>query len=142
VTQILKTMTIQEAAALWSDPARIYLNKWIEDFNLPLEQLRMSHVDEYQMQRAHDVDPLQVRAEVATLRALLMEAGTGEEIHEVFLTPEERLALKPEELVALPERARAYIGHLEKRLEALESEGRLTKDKLRKANWAKWNRSG
>jgi hypothetical protein len=27
VTQILKTMTIQEAAAAWSDPARIYLNK-------------------------------------------------------------------------------------------------------------------
>jgi hypothetical protein len=40
----------------------------------------------------------------------------------------------------LPERARAYIAQLEEQVKALQSQNDRTADKLRKANWAKWNK--
>jgi hypothetical protein len=141
MAEIFPSMTIQEAATSWPDHSRILLDRWIEFFNLPLEQLRMSHVEKYYAQRVQGVDHLQAMAEIAILRALLRAAGTGEEIHEAFLSPEEKLKLAPEELSALPERARAYIQHLEDRLRTSQFESSRTKDKLRKSNWANWSRS-
>ncbi len=101
----------------------------------------MSHVDKYHAKRVQEVDHLQAMAEIATLRALLRAAGTGEEIHEAFLSPEEKLKLTPDELAALPGRARAYIQHLEERLRTSQFGLSRTKNSLRKANWAKWNAS-
>jgi hypothetical protein len=43
MAQILKTMTIQEAAALWNDPLLVHLSKWEREFNQPLEDLHSGH---------------------------------------------------------------------------------------------------
>jgi hypothetical protein len=44
MAKILPMMTIQEAAALWSDPQRVHLGKWEREFNQPLEGLHAGHV--------------------------------------------------------------------------------------------------
>src|ERR1700677_2809168 len=65
---ILKTMTIQEAAALWSDPLRAHLGKWEREFNQRLELLHAGHILTYQAERHKEVDASVVNLEVDALR--------------------------------------------------------------------------
>lgn len=133
-------MTIREAAALWNDPRRVHLEKWEKDFNQPLAGLHIGHVHTYRTQRAREVDISIVNMEVEALRAMLKQAGTGEEIDRYYRPIEEAITLTPEELNGLSHRVRTYIFDLEKALDQLQSEHYTTKNRLRKANWANWSR--
>lgn len=135
--QILKTMTIQEAAALWSDPLRAHLGKWEREFNQPLEGLHVGHVITYQTERHREVDASVVNLEVDALRALLKEAGCGQDIEQRYEPLNEGIRLKQEEFAALPSRIRAYISGLEQRIAGLESENDAMKNKIRKHNWGR-----
>ena len=137
--QILKTMTIQEAAALWSDPLRVHLGKWEREFDQPLEGLHVGHVVTYQTERHLEVDASVVNIEVDALRALLKAAGTGKEVERGYPPVREDIELTEVELEALPRRIRTYIRELKGRLAETESARDAAKDSLRKANWAKWN---
>jgi hypothetical protein len=140
--KILKTMTVQEAAALWDDPLRAHLGKWEREFNQPLEDLHGGHVITYQIERHAEVDASVVNLEVDALRKLLKAAGTGKEVERGYSPLREDIELTEAELEALPTRVLSYIRELEQRLKQAESVQDQTKDRLRKANWAKWNRKG
>lgn len=53
--QILRTMTIREAAALWDDPRRAHLGKWERECNQPLEGLHHGHIIMYLNKRSLEV---------------------------------------------------------------------------------------
>lgn len=137
MTEILKTITVQEAAALWPDPKRAHLKKWEAEFNQPLEGLHAGHVITYQTERIREVDASVVITEVDALCALLKQAGTGEEIKKYYNPLEEGVKLAPEELDALPRRARMYIYELEQRLKSMSSENALMENKIRTHNWGR-----
>jgi hypothetical protein len=137
MTQILKTMTIQEAAALWDDPLRVHLGKWERDFNQPLENLHSGHIATYEKERLAEVGYPIVWTEVKALRTLLKHAGVGQEIESHYRSPLEKVKLTPEEMQELPARARAYIEYLEKEISGLESEKHVMQNKIRKHNWGR-----
>ena len=140
MADILRTMTIREAADRWPDPRRIHLTKWEKEFNQPLQGLHSGHVCTYRRERSQEAPASVVDAEVDALRALLKQAGAGEEIERYYQQMTEQVTLTPEELNALPLRVLTYIRELEKKLADLESKHRGTEDRLRKANWANWSR--
>ena len=78
--EIIGTMTIHEAAALWSDSRCVQLKRWVETFGVPLQELHPGHVVTYQKDRGEEVTASQVDAEVGALLALLKQIGLGDEI--------------------------------------------------------------
>jgi hypothetical protein len=107
--QILKTMTVQEAAELWSDPLRNHLQKWEAEFNQPLEGLHAGHIITYQRERIREVGAGVVNLEVDALLGLLQQAGIGEEIRLHYRPLLEDIELTPEEMNSLPRHIRTYI---------------------------------
>jgi hypothetical protein len=53
--EIVGTMTIQDAAAHWSDPQNEHLKRWAETFLVPLQDLHIGHVRTYQKERSGEV---------------------------------------------------------------------------------------
>ena len=49
--QILKTMTVREAAPLWDDPRSIHLKRWGETFEVPLDEFHHGHIVMYEQDR-------------------------------------------------------------------------------------------
>ncbi len=78
--EIIGTMTIREAAALWSDPRRNHLKRWAKTFGVPLQELHPGHVVTYQKDRGEEATASQVDAKVESLLALLKQLGLGGEI--------------------------------------------------------------
>jgi hypothetical protein len=113
MAEILKTMTIQEAAPLWDDLRRVHLQKWAETFVFPLEEFHYGHIVTYEKDRLAEAPYSVVWTEILALRALLKQVGLGDEIEARYMTPLDRVRLTPDELEALPARAQAYIKYLE-----------------------------
>ena len=79
--QILKTMTVREAAPLWDDPRSIHLKRWGETFEVPLDEFHHGHIVMYEQDRLREkVSYPVVWTEVCAFRALLKHVGLGEEI--------------------------------------------------------------
>jgi hypothetical protein len=136
--QILKTMTVLEAAPLWKDPRSVHLKRWGETFAIRLDEFHSGHVAAYEQERLADkVSYPTVWTEVKALRALLQHVGLGEEIESHYRTPLEKVKLTPEELEGLTSRARAYIEYLEREISMLGAEGDKMKGTLRKINWGR-----
>jgi hypothetical protein len=79
MTEILKTMTIREAAAIWDDPQGIHLQKWAQRFEISLEECHSGHIVTYEKEGLGEVNYGAVWTEILALRALLQAAGAGEE---------------------------------------------------------------
>jgi hypothetical protein len=55
MTEILKTMTVGEAAALWDDPQGIHLQKWAQRFEISLEECHSGHIVTYEKEGLGEV---------------------------------------------------------------------------------------
>jgi hypothetical protein len=135
MTEILKTMTIQEAAPLWDDPRSVHLKRWGETFAVRLDEFHYGHIVTYEQDRLEEkIGYPVVLAEVGALRALLKHVGLGAEIELHYMTPLERVKLTDEEMHDLSPRARAYVEYLERQVSMLNAESDKTKATLRKIN--------
>jgi hypothetical protein len=138
MAELLKTMTVQEASALWDDPRSVHLKRWGETFAIRLDEFHYGHIATYEQERlAENVSYPMVWTEVKALRALLQHVGLGEEIESHYMTPLDRVKLTAEELEGLTPRARAYIEHLEGQISLLNAESDTMKGTLRKINWGR-----
>jgi hypothetical protein len=137
MTEILKTMTVREAAPLWDDPRSALLQAWSEGFDVPLKEFCCGHILTYERERLAQVPYAEIWPEVSALRALLRHVGVGEEIESHYLTPLDKVKLTEEEMNGLPPRARAYIGYLEEEVHSLSAANERTKSTLRKINWGR-----
>ena len=72
---ISKTMTIEEAAAIWNNPRADFLDRWAQMFSVRLEEITADHIIKYQTDRAHESPQCIVDVELRALRALLKEVG-------------------------------------------------------------------
>lgn len=137
---ITAEMTLREVLPLLSPAEQISLQYWAAEFGIPLREFHLGHIRTYEMQRLETETLHTVNAEVSVLLRLLESIGLGEEIRQRYQPLREPDELSPEERAALPERAIKYIEKLEGEIEELEAESHRTKDRLRRANWAKWSR--
>ncbi|MGC9223292.1 MAG: hypothetical protein ACP5E2_05160 [Terracidiphilus sp.] len=92
------------------------------------------------MQRLQTETLYTVNAEVSVLLRLLESIGLGDEIRQRYQPLRDPDELSPEERAALPERALKHIKKLEDEIKEFEAQNSRTKDRLRKANWARWSR--
>jgi hypothetical protein len=46
MAEILKTMSVQEAAPLWDDPRSVHLKRWGETFAVPLNEIPLNPVND------------------------------------------------------------------------------------------------
>jgi hypothetical protein len=122
---IIATMTIAEAAALWSDPQKEHLRRWAKTFGVPLQELHPGHVATYQKDRGKETTAAQVDVEVEALLALLKQIGLG--------TRE----LTQAEITALPEAVRKYIDRLKREISELEAEKERMSNRIRRTNWGR-----
>jgi Trp operon repressor len=138
MADILKTMTVHEAAPLWDDPRSVHLTRWGETFTIRLDEFHYGHIATYEQERlAENVSYPTVWAEVKALRALLQNVGLGEEIESHYTTSLDRVKLTAEERDGLTPRARAYVEYLEGEISQLRHESDKTKATLRKINWGR-----
>lgn len=138
MAQILKTMTVREAAPLWDDPRSVHLKRWGETFNVPLDEFHYGHIVTYEKERLTEQVSYQVVwTEVKALRALLQHLGLGQQIESQYTTPLERVKLTEEEMNGLSPRARAYIEYLEQEVHSLNAANERAKRTLRKINWGR-----
>jgi hypothetical protein len=138
MAEILKTMTVQQAAPLWDDARSVRLQRWAESFEVPLHEFHYGHIATYEEERLGEkVSYPVVWAEIGALRALLRHVGLGEEIESHYTTPLERVKLTEEELSGLSPRARAYIEYLEGKISNLSRESDKMKGTLQKINWGR-----
>ena len=135
--KIIGTMTIREAAALWSDPRRQYLKRWAETFGVPLQELHPGHIVTYQKDRCEEATASQVDAEVESLLALLKQIGLGGEIDRYHRPLSETGELTPAEIRALPEPVRKYIDKLKQEILELEAEKNQMSNRIRRTNWGR-----
>ena len=135
--KIVGTMTIREAAALWSDPRKDHLKHWAETFGVPLQELHPGHVVTYQKDRGEEVTTSQVDAEVGALLALLKEIGLGDEIERRNRPLSEAGELTPAEFNALPEPARKYIDKLRREISELKAGIDRMESRIRRTNWGR-----
>jgi len=132
--QILKTMTVLEAAPLWDDPRAVHLRRWGETYGIALEEFHIDHILTYEKDRQTEVNYAVMWTEVMALRALLKDAGVGEGIELHYMTPLDKVKLTAEELNGLSRRARAYVEYLEQEVSRLSALNERTKGTLRKSN--------
>jgi hypothetical protein len=137
--KIVGTMTIREAAALWSDPRKEMLNRWAETFGVQLQDLHPGHVVTYQKDRGEETTASQLDAEVEALLALLKQIGLGGEIERRNRLLCESGELTQAEIMALPEPARKYIDRLKQEILELEAEKEQMSNRIRRTNWG-WSR--
>lgn len=135
--EILGTMTIQVAAAHWSDPQNESLKHWAETFQVPLQDLHIGHVRTYQQERDGKVIASQIDIEVAALLALLKQIGLGDEIAHLYQPLSEAGMLTPVEIAGLSEPVRKYIGNLKQEISHLRTENERMKNQIRKTNWGR-----
>jgi hypothetical protein len=132
--KILKTMTVQEAAAAWNDPRSAQLAKWIAEFNMPLEDFRSGHIVSYEKKRLGEVNYAVMWTEILALRALLKAAGVGEEIESLYTGALDKVKLTAEERKGLSPRVRAYVEYLEQEVSSVRASADRLKGTLRKIN--------
>jgi hypothetical protein len=136
--QILKTMTVREAAPLWDDPSSVHLKRWGETFPIRLDEFDSGHITKYERERLGEkVSYPVIWTEVKALRALLQHVGLGEEIELHYTTPLDRVKLTAEERDGLTSRVRAYVEYLEGEISQLSHESDKMKGTLRKINWGR-----
>ena len=135
--KIVGTMTIREAAALWSDPRSQHLKRWAETFGVTLGELHPGHVVTYQKDRGEETTTSQVDAEVSALVALLKGIGLGEEIERRNRPLREAEELTPAEFDALPEAARNYIDKLRREISELKAGNYRLESRIRRTNWGR-----
>ncbi len=136
--QILKTMTVRQAAAIWEDERSVHLKRWGETFEVPLDEFHYGHIVTYEQDRLGEkVSYPVVWTEVCALRALLKHVGLGQEIESHYMTPLDRVKLTEEERSGLSHRARAYIEYLEQEVYNLNATNERTKNTLQKINWGR-----
>jgi hypothetical protein len=134
---IIATMTIGEAAALWSDPRKEHLRRWAETFGVPLQELHPGHVATYQKDRGEETIAAQVDVEVEALLALLKQVGLGGEIERYNQPLGETGELTQAEITALPEAVRKYIDRLKREISELEAEKERMSNRIRRTNWGR-----
>lgn len=134
---IIATMTIAEAAALWSDPQKEHLRRWAETFGVPLQELHPGHVATYQKDRGKETTAAQVDVEVEALLALLKQIGLGSEIERYNRSLGETRELTQAEITALPEAVRKYIDRLKREISELEAEKERMSNRIRRTNWGR-----
>jgi hypothetical protein len=138
MAQIIKTMTVKQAAPLWDHPRNVHLKRWSETFEVPLAEFHYGHIATYEQERlAEKISYREVWTEICALRALLQHVGLGEEIESHYMTPLEKLKLTEEERNGLSPRIRAYIEYLEREVSSLDATNERTKSTLRKVNWGR-----
>jgi hypothetical protein len=135
--RIVGTMTIREAAALWSDPRRQHLKRWAETFGVPLQDLHPGHVVTFQKDRGEETTSAQVDTEVAALLTLLKQIGLGGEIERRNRPLSEAGEITPAEIRALPEPAQRYIERLKQEISDLESANDRMESRIRRTNWGR-----
>ncbi|HEY1902576.1 MAG TPA: hypothetical protein VGG56_09115 [Terracidiphilus sp.] len=135
--RIVSSMTIREAAALWSDPRKELLKRWTETFGVPLQELHPGHVVTYQKDRSEETTSSQVDAEVGALLALLKGIGLGDEIERRNRPLSEAGELTPAEFKALPESARKYIDKLKGEIADLQAQCYQMENRIRRTNWGR-----
>ncbi|MBS1805470.1 MAG: hypothetical protein JST28_19075 [Acidobacteria bacterium] len=133
-------MTVRDALPLLSPAQQINLQPWADEFGILLREFHMGHIKTYEDLRLRVASREVVNAEVSTLLDLLESVGVGAEIRRRYQPLREPDELSPEERASLPERALKYIEKLEGELQELEARNDRTKNRLRRANWAKWSR--
>jgi hypothetical protein len=138
--RISAEMTVREALPLLSPAQQINLQYWLAEFSIPLREFNLGHIRTYESERLRTESRHVVNAEVSTLLDLLESAAMGEELRRGYQPLRDPEELTPEERAALPERALKYIEKLEGELEGLEARNHRTENRLRKANWARWER--
>jgi hypothetical protein len=134
---IIATMTIGEAAALWSDPRKAHLRRWAETFGVPLQELHPGHVATYQKDRGAETVSAQVDLEVEALLALLKQIGLGGEIERYNRPLGDTGELTQAEMAALPEAVRKYIDRLKREISELEAEKERMSSRIRRTNWGR-----
>jgi hypothetical protein len=135
MAKILKTMTVREAAAIWEDPRRVHLQRWAETFSIALDEFHIGHIVTYEKNRLEEVRYSVMWTEVTSLRALLKQAGLGQEIESHYTTALDKVKLTADEMHSLTPRARAYIEYLEQEVAGLNAASERMKATLRKINW-------
>jgi len=138
--RITAEMTVREALPLLSPAEQISLQYWAAEFGTPLCEFHLGHIRTYELQRLQTETLYTVNAEVSVLLRLLESIGLGDQIRQRYQPLRDPDELSPEERAALPERARNYIEKLEDEIKEFEAQNSHTKDRLRKANWARWSR--
>jgi len=136
-TNIVDTMTIQEAAAVWTDQRRVHLRRWAETFEVPLKELHYGHVLTYLKDRGEETTSSEVDAEVEALLALLKEKGLGGEIERYIRPISETGELTAVEIRALPEAARKYTSKLKQQIADLQSTSARLENRIRRTNWGR-----
>jgi hypothetical protein len=135
--EIIGTMTIKEAAALWADPRREHLKRWGETFGVPLQELHPGHVVTYQKDRGEEATASQVDAEVGALLALLKQIGLGDEIERRNQSLGDAGEITIAEFNALPEPARKYIDKLRREVNGLKAGNDRLESRIRRTNWGR-----
>lgn len=138
--EITREMTVREVLPLLSPAQQFSLRPWAEEFGIQLCEIHLGHIRTYENLRLNVASRDMVNSEVSVLLDLLESVGAGGEIRGRYQPLREADELSPEERASLPERALKYIEKLEGEIEELSARDDLTKDRLRKANWAKWSR--
>ena len=82
VMDILATMTIKEAAAVWDNPRADFLARWGEMFDTRLEEINREHLARYEIVRARESSQEVVQVEMRALSILLKELGLSLEKHD------------------------------------------------------------
>lgn len=136
-SEIVGTMTIQDAAALWSDPQNEHLKRWAETFRVPLQDLHIGHVRTYQKERSGEVIASQVDIEVTALLDLLKQIGLGDEITRSYRPLCETEILTSAEIASIPEPVLKYIANLKEEISHLRTENERMKNQIRKTNWGR-----
>ncbi len=72
MAEIRSTMTIREAAVVWTDPLRVQLQRWADTFEVPLAELHIGHIRTYQADRSREMPTSVVDTEVVALLELLI----------------------------------------------------------------------
>ena len=135
--KIVGTMTIREAAALWSDPQRVHLKRWAATFGVTLAELHPGHFVTYQKDRGEETSTAQVDAEVAALLELLKQIELGNEVERYIRPLSEAGELTPAEIRALPEPAQKYIERLKEEISDLEAANDRMQSRIRRTNWGR-----
>jgi hypothetical protein len=134
---ITATMTIREAAELWSDPRKVLLKRWGETFGVTLAELHPGHFVTYQKDRGEETSSAEVDAEVAALLELLKELGLGSEVERYIRPLSETEELTPAEIRALPESVRKYIDKLKQEIADLGAANDRMESRIRRTNWGR-----
>lgn len=137
---ITAAMTVREVLPLVSPGEQVSLQYWAAEFGITLREFHFGHIRTYENQRLLSEPRFVVNAEVSVLLRLLESVGLGEEIRRRYEPLRDPAELSLEERAALPERALRYIEKLEEEIEDLEAQNHSAKNRLRKANWARWSR--